>query len=377
MGFLRVARSSHYSSLHTGMDSSVDLLNVSKSLGGIRVVREVSLSVKRGEFFSLLGPSGCGKSTTLRLIAGFERPCEGEIRINGSPPDGVPAFVRDINLVFQHYALFPHMNVRKNVAFGLEMMRLPRAEITRKVARMLELVRLDGYAERLPKQLSGGQQQRVALARALVTEPSVVLLDEPLGALDLKLRKEMQYELKNLQRTLGHTFIYVTHDQEEALAMSDRIAVMHKGRVLQVGTPEEIYEKPVTRFVADFIGEANLIPATVTECRDGSVVAQADGLRFRASTDRGDDLPSEVVLGIRPEKVRLGAQSINGSTNRFSGVVENTAYFGAARMVHVRLTPSVLVSLRQPNDAGDTPRLGERVEIGFPTEALVVLQPDS
>jgi spermidine/putrescine transport system ATP-binding protein len=310
-------------------------------------------------------------------VAGFEKPCSGEIRINGNPPNGVPAFVRDINLVFQHYALFPHMNVRQNVAFGLEMMHRPRAEIDERVNRMLELVRLGGYEDRHPRQLSGGQQQRVALARALVTQPSVVLLDEPLGALDLKLRKEMQLELKNLQRTLGHTFIYVTHDQEEALAMSDRIAVMHQGRVLQVGTPEEIYERPATRFVADFIGEANLLPAVITECRDGAVVAHVDGLRFHAAASSCDGLASEVVLGIRPEKVRLGGGALSNGCNRFSGVVEDTSYFGAARMVHVRLTPSVLVSLRQPNDAGEPPRRGERVEIGLPVESLVVLQPDS
>ncbi|BET68134.1 ABC transporter ATP-binding protein [Opitutales bacterium ASA1] len=359
------------------MESSVELLDINKSLGGIRVVRDVSLSIRRGEFFSLLGPSGCGKSTTLRLVAGFEKPDSGRIRINGQPTNGVPAFVRDINLVFQHYALFPHMTVRQNVAFGLEMEKVPRAEIEARVGRMIELVRLGGFEERYPRQLSGGQQQRVALARALVTQPSVVLLDEPLGALDLKLRKEMQFELKNLQRTLGHTFIYVTHDQEEALAMSDRMAVMHQGRVVQVGTPEEVYERPATRFVADFIGEANLLHADVSECLDGAVVVHADGLRLHAETAHCAELPSRIVLGIRPEKVRMGSE-LNGSRlNRFSGVVENTAYFGAARMVHVRLTPSILVSLRQRNDATETPRAGERVEIGLPVESLVVLQPDA
>ena len=359
------------------MESSVELQSVNKSLGGIRVVRDVSLSIKRGEFFSLLGPNGCGKSTTLRLVAGFEKPDTGEIHINGQPPNGVPAFVRDINLVFQHYALFPHMTVRQNVAFGLEMMKLSRTEIAEKVARIIELVRLGGFEERYPRQMSGGQQQRVALARALVTEPSVVLLDEPLGALDLKLRKEMQFELKNLQRTLGHTFIYVTHDQEEALAMSDRLAVMHQGRVLQVGSPEEVYERPATRFVAGFIGEANLLPAMVTECRDGCVVADVDGLRFHAETSSGLEPSSHVVLGIRPEKVRLGANFDGPHHNRFSGVVENTAYFGVARMLHVRLTPSVLVSLRQSNDSSEMPCRGERVEIGLPVESLVVLQADN
>ncbi len=353
------------------MDSAVELINITRSLGGVEVLRDVSLAVRRGEFFSLLGPSGCGKSTTLRLIAGFDRPCGGSVLINGRATNGVPAFVRDVNLVFQHYALFPHMSVWKNVAFGLEMQRTPRAELESRVREMLGLVRLEGLEARLPRELSGGQQQRVALARALVTRPEVVLLDEPLGALDLRLRKQMQVELKALQRTLGHTFIYVTHDQEEALAMSDRIAVMHQGRVRQVGTPREIYERPATRFVAEFIGEANLLAATIAERRAGAIVAEVDGLRFHAGTTPGESLPAEVVLGVRPEKVRLGA---GGGINGFKGVVEHTAFFGAAHMVHVRLTPSVLVMLRQPNDAGAAPGPGEEVEIEIPVEALVVLR---
>lgn len=357
------------------MEHSVVVDAVSKSLGGQRVVREVSLSVRTGEFFSLLGPSGCGKSTTLRLIAGFEKPCDGRIFINGSLPNGTPAFVRDVNLVFQNYALFPHMTVWENVAFGLQMMKRPRQVIEEDVARMLGRVRLTGLENRHPGQLSGGQQQRVALARALVTQPSVVLLDEPLGALDLKLRKEMQFELKHLQRSLGHTFIYVTHDQEEALAMSDRIAVMHEGRVLQVGTPEEIYESPATRFVADFIGETNLLPARVTGKAGDHWLVESDGLRFEAGKGSPGPGGEEIFLSIRPEKVRLGGVD-PGAPNRFSGTVEHSAYFGSARLIHVRLTPATLICLRQPNGDGPAPQPGERVDLDFPVEALSVLGSD-
>ncbi|MEZ5278164.1 MAG: ABC transporter ATP-binding protein [Opitutaceae bacterium] len=358
------------------MEHSVVVDAVSKSLGGQQVVRGVSLSVRTGEFFSLLGPSGCGKSTTLRLIAGFEKPNEGRILINGSLPNGTPAFVRDVNLVFQNYALFPHMTVWENVAFGLQMMKKPRSVIETDVARMLERVRLTGYEARYPGQLSGGQQQRVALARALVTEPSVVLLDEPLGALDLKLRKEMQFELKHLQRSLGHTFIYVTHDQEEALAMSDRIAVMHEGRVLQVGTPEEIYETPATRFVADFIGETNLLPARVTGQSGENMLVESGGLHFEAGRGTPGPPDEDVYLSIRPEKIRMGGTD-SVAPNRFPGTVEHSAYFGSARLIHIRLTPATLVCLRQPNGEGPAPQPGERVHVDFPIEALSVLRAES
>jgi spermidine/putrescine transport system ATP-binding protein len=280
---------------------AVELREVSKRFGEVEAVHQVSLQIREGEFFSLLGPSGCGKTTTLRMIAGFERPDAGEILIRGQRMNEVPPFHRPVNTVFQHYALFPHMTVFENVAFGLEMKRLPREEIRRRVAEALRLVRLTGLENRYPRQLSGGQQQRVALARALVNRPAVLLLDEPLGALDLKLRKEMQLELKNLQHQVGITFIYVTHDQEEAMTMSDRIAVMNQGRVLQVGTPVEIYERPATRFVADFIGETNFLEGRLVAFEEGYARVEVEGFPSslrgrmgspRASRSRSPSAPS-------------------------------------------------------------------------------------
>lgn len=274
----------------------------------LRAVDDVSLTIYRGEFFALLGPSGCGKTTTLRMIAGFEDPTSGDILLRGKPVQNVPPFHRPVNTVFQDYALFPHMTVLQNVMFGLEMEGVPRNEARRRAIEALELVRLTQY-DRKPRQLSGGQQQRVALARALVKRPAVLLLDEPLGALDLKLRKEMQYELMTMQEQVGITFIYVTHDQEEALTMSDRIAVMDHGKVLQIGTPEEIYETPQTRFVADFIGETNFLTGRLTGREDGFVRVDLPGAaNIKAeATNPNLALNQEVTLAIRPEKISLFA----------------------------------------------------------------------
>ncbi len=263
-------------------NAAVELKDICKSFAGnqnkdpLLVVDRINLEIMEGEFFSLLGPSGCGKTTTLRMIAGFETPTSGEIFIQGEPMSDRPPFHRPVNTVFQNYALFPHLTVAQNIAFGLEMENLPKAEIQRRVAEVLEQVQLEPLAKRYPKQMSGGQQQRVALARALVKQPAVLLFDEPLGALDLKLRKEMQLELKRMQQRLGITFIYVTHDQEEALTMSDRIAVLEKGKVLQVGTPMEIYEEPKNRFVADFIGETNFLTGRVVSQQQGNTVVLVD-----------------------------------------------------------------------------------------------------
>ncbi|MFN8568064.1 MAG: spermidine/putrescine ABC transporter ATP-binding protein [Kouleothrix sp.] len=242
---------------------AIEMRDVVKRFGEVNAVDHVSMEIRDGEFFSMLGPSGCGKTTSLRMIAGFEYPTSGDIFLNGVPIGNTPPFRRNVNTVFQSYALFPHMSVAENVAFGLEMKKVPRAEIAKRVDEALDMVRLGGFGARRPRQLSGGQQQRVALARALVNRPDVLLLDEPLGALDLKLRKEMQLELKGPARRVGITFIFVTHDQEEALTMSDRIAVMSAGKVLQFGTPTEIYERPNCRFVADFIGESNFVRGRV------------------------------------------------------------------------------------------------------------------
>jgi spermidine/putrescine transport system ATP-binding protein len=290
----------------------VELQHVVKRFGDTVAVHDLSLQIRDGEFFSLIGPSGCGKTTTLRMIAGFEQPTDGEIWIGGQPVAGVPAHRRPVNTVFQNYALFPHMTVAENVAFGLEMQKVPKSEIRKRVEEALELVRLPQMAERKPKQLSGGQQQRIALARALVNRPQVLLLDEPLGALDLKLRRAMQIELKQIQSEVGITFIYVTHDQEEAMTMSDRIGIMNEGYLQQVGSPHEVYEQPVNRFVADFIGETNFLPATVTRLEteeEHPMVALAGGVQVLAA-DQGHDLVlgQPVTLTLRPERINLYPQ---------------------------------------------------------------------
>ena len=290
----------------------VELHDVTKRFGDYVAVDDLTLQVRDGEFFSLIGPSGCGKTTTLRMIAGFEQPTDGHIYLGGQAVEGIPAHNRPVNTVFQNYALFPHMTVAQNVAFGLEMQKVAVPEIKRRVAETLELVRLPKMADRKPRQLSGGQQQRVALARALVNRPQVLLLDEPLGALDKKLRRAMQIELKHIQSEVGITFIYVTHDQEEAMTMSDRIGIMSEGVLQQVGSPHEVYEKPVNRFVADFIGETNFLPATVTRMEteeDYPMVALQGGVRV-LSANEGHDLylDQRVTLTIRPERINLYPQ---------------------------------------------------------------------
>jgi spermidine/putrescine transport system ATP-binding protein len=287
----------------------IELHNVTKRFGDVTAVDDLSLNIHDGEFFSMLGPSGCGKTTTLRMIAGFEQPTEGEIFIKGQPVAGIPAHQRPVNTVFQSYALFPHMTVAQNVAFGLEMKKVSRADTKRRVAEALELVQLPHLSERKPKQLSGGQQQRVALARALVNRPQVLLLDEPLGALDLKLRKAMQLELKQIQSEVGITFIYVTHDQEEAMTMSDRIAVMNEGLVQHVGTPRDIYEHPSNRFVADFIGETNFINGTVSALDHFTTVNIGQEISLLGSADgRSLNKGQNVTLAVRPEKINLYPQ---------------------------------------------------------------------
>ncbi len=288
---------------------ALELRKVTKRFGDIVAVDGIDLQVPQGEFFSLLGPSGCGKTTTLRMIAGFEEPTEGTLLLAGKEGNEIPPFRRNTNLVFQSYALFPHMTVFENVAFGPRRARLPEPEVRERVMAALETVRMAGLAERLPRSLSGGQRQRVALARALVNRPAVLLLDEPLGALDLKLRKEMQLELKRIQREVGICFVYVTHDQEEAMTMSDRLAVMNEGRIEQIGTPEEVYHRPATRFVAEFIGEANILEATVDRVEDGSPVQVSieDGTTTTvASCNEADcEVGSRVLVVLRPEHLQL------------------------------------------------------------------------
>ncbi len=339
--------------------------------GEVRALDDATLTIGEGEFFTLLGPSGCGKTTLLRLIAGFEQPTAGELWLYGDPLAGLPPFKRPVNTVFQNYALFPHLSVARNVAFGLEMQRVERTRIDARVREMLELVQLGELAERRPAQLSGGQQQRVALARALATGPKVLLLDEPLSALDLKLRKEMQVELKRLQLETGITFVFVTHDQEEALTMSDRIAVMDAGRILQVGTPGEIYEHPANRFVAGFIGESNFLEA---EC----VAADGAGARFRIGG--GAELTSEegggcapgaaVTLAVRPERVELAA-----GDDGIEATVSNVVYFGTDTHYHLQISGGGTLLVREQNRGGAERRFqrGDAVRARVPARALRVL----
>src|SRR5580765_994241 len=283
----------------------LELHRLTKRFGDFAAVDDLSLDIAAGEFLTLLGASGSGKTTTLRMIAGFEPPTEGEILMAGAPIAALPPFKRDINTVFQHYALFPHMSVRDNIAYGLRMRGVPAAQREERVSRSLEMVKLEQLGARSPRQLSGGQQQRVALARALVNRPRVLLLDEPLGALDLKLRKEMQLELKHLQTHLGITFVYVTHDQEEALTMSDRIVLMQQGRIAQVGTPRDLYDRPATRYVADFIGETNLLPGVVVESGAGLVTLRVGEATLRGVSEAALAPGAEAWLTVRPEAIDL------------------------------------------------------------------------
>jgi spermidine/putrescine transport system ATP-binding protein len=344
---------------------AVELKEVSKHFGPVMAVDGISLFIGDGEFFSLLGPSGCGKTTTLRLIAGFELATSGEVYIGGKLQGETPPYRRPVNTVFQNYALFPHMTVFGNVAFGLEMCKIPKEEIRRRVLEALEMVQLPGMENRKPDQLSGGQQQRVALARALVNRPQVLLLDEPLGALDLKLRKAMQLELKALQHRVGITFIYVTHDQEEALTMSDRIAVMNQGHVLQVGTPGEIYERPADRFVADFIGETNFLEGEVKGRRADEATVVVDGvLTLHVPIERGVGMGDEVTVAIRPEKISLHAEPPD--PRAVPGIVQEVIYTGTDTRYLVQITEKTIVTVRQQN-------VGIGTAVCFPVDAQVYL----
>jgi spermidine/putrescine transport system ATP-binding protein len=355
------------------MRGEVRIQSLSKSFGGAPVVRQVSLDVRPGEFLTLLGPSGCGKTTLLRLIAGFEQADAGQILLSGRDVGALPPYQRPVNTVFQHYALFPHRDVAGNVAFGLELLGRPPDEVRARVARALELVRLAGFGERRIEQLSGGQKQRVALARAMVMEPEVLLLDEPLAALDLKLRKEMQVEVKNLQERLGLTFIFVTHDQDEALVMSDRIAVMNHGVIEQVGAPEELYERPRTRFVADFLAVRNLLEAQVLTCTDGLArLRTRAGLEISARDDGGFAPGREVCLGLRPERIALHADATVAGDNVFHGTLDDEIYLGGRTDWRVRVGSEILTWAEGAVSAARR-RRGESVTLTVPPEAVLRL----
>lgn len=341
----------------------------------VAAVNHVTLQIKDGEFFSLLGPSGCGKTTSLRMIAGFELPTSGEVFLRGKPMGRIPPYQRPVNTVFQNYALFPHMTIGENVAFGLQMKGVPKTEVEPRVKEALEMVRLPGYEKRKPRQLSGGQQQRVALARALVNRPEVLLLDEPLGALDLKLRKEMQLELKTLQREVGITFIYVTHDQEEALTMSDRIAVMNHGKALQVGNASDIYESPNCRFVADFIGETNFINGRVQSQQGRTVtVGLGDGSTLRADCDGHVPAGTEISVAVRPEKMHINPD--RPLDNQFRGRVVSMVYIGTDTHYGVKIANDQVVRVREQNNMpGSRPlaQPGDELVVGFDVAAARIL----
>lgn len=335
----------------------VELRQVFKVYNHEPVVRGVDLTIRRGEFFSILGPSGCGKTTTLRLVAGFETPSSGEVLIRGQSVNRVPPYRRPVNTVFQSYALFSHLTVWENIAFGLRLKKQSKAEVQNQVDDALKLVKMDGFAKRFPAQLSGGQQQRVALARALINRPAVLLLDEPLGALDLKLRKEMQVELSTLHRELGLTFVMVTHDQEEAMSLSDRIAVMNQGNIEQIDSPERIYEHPKTPFVADFIGDTNLFYGKIEGFSANALWLITDtGLKMKAKPSNGESLTSgSVVVSVRPEKIHLSLSPVQNEANCFEGRLRAVMYLGTHVHYVVELASGDRLTVMQPSFSGDLP----------------------
>jgi spermidine/putrescine ABC transporter ATP-binding subunit len=362
----------------SGIGSPIDirLTGVSKSFGAVAALLPTDLEVKRGEFFSLLGASGSGKTTTLRIIAGFEQPTSGTVYLQERDVTWTAPYERNVNTVFQDYALFPHMTVEQNVGYGLKVKRTPKAEARQKVSEALSLVQLAGFEARRPSQLSGGQRQRVALARALVNRPAVLLLDEPLGALDLKLRREMQFELKRIQTDVGITFLYVTHDQEEAMSMSDRVAVMNNGRIIQIGTPTDVYERPQNAFVAGFVGVSNLLHGQVEEMDGGSARVIVKGFDRVLIKPLSGCLPGhEVHVTVRPEKIRMASHSadapVDGSLAR--GHIRDVSYAGAFTRYTAHVGDSDMVIVEQNEGSGPRIRLGEEVWLSWPADQMVVL----
>jgi spermidine/putrescine transport system ATP-binding protein len=351
----------------------VEMVGVTKKYNKTTAVDNISFKIGRGQFFSILGPSGCGKTTTMRMLAGFIDPDDGEVWIGGKLVNGIPANQRDTNLVFQQLALFPHMNVFDNIGFGLRMKRVPHAEIKSRVNNMLKLVRLEDFGRRRIQELSGGQQQRVAIARALVNQPQVLLLDEPLGALDLQLRLNMQIELKRVQKEVGTTFVYVTHDQGEALTMSDQIAIMNNGKIIQIGDPDSIYEQPVSTFVAKFIGNTNLVRADMKGKEpNGNIIAQAGSIIIKGRTTK-DITTNDIWVSIRPEKIMLGSAA-EAMPNHYNGYLESVSFKGTHCEYHISIEKGLSVDVFIPNQDG-MERLAEksRVEVGWAIENARIL----
>ena len=359
--------------------SIISISNVSKYFGPVRAVDGLNLEIQRGEFFSLLGPSGCGKTTLLRMLAGFEWPTKGEIFIDGQPMAAVPPHQRPVNMVFQNYAIFPHLNVRQNIAYGLRKAKLTQAETARKVNETLDMIKLSGYGLRAADELSGGERQRVALARALIKQPKVLLLDEPLGALDKKLREEMQLELRALQKTVGITFVFVTHDQEEALTMSDRVAVMSAGKVLQIDSPTQLYEAPVNQEVAGFIGNMNFFDGLVRAIKDGRATVDVGPLGEIHALVNGPHVSvgAAVIVAVRPEKITSFSAPPNTETNVVQGVLDKTAYFGDRSHLYIRIEglekPIAVVAHNVAREIEGSGDLNRPVWLSWPAEAVVLL----
>jgi len=356
--------------------AAVVLEHVRKSFGPVAAVEDLSLRIEPGEFITFLGPSGSGKTTTLMMIAGFDHPTAGEISIDSQPITGVPPYRRGIGMVFQNYALFPHMTVAENIGFPLRQRAVSKAETAERVAEALDIVRLRGYEGRYPRQLSGGQQQRVALARAIIFRPRVLLMDEPLSALDKQLREELQFEIKRLHRQLGITFIYVTHDQREALIMSDRVAVMNEGRMEQVGSPADLYDRPANRFVASFIGESNFLEGTVLGTSAGMATVSVAGATVRASSSRSLAAGTKVVLAVRPEKIvfREGAGGRTGDFNALPVTVRDVTFVGEIHRYVLEIAPSVTAVLKQQHRFPIRPRaLAERAEIEWHVQDTLIV----